>query len=177
MVVICDQVVREISDYLDDEVEPGLRAGMEEHLRGCKHCTAVLDGMRNIIQLYADERMLEVPLGFGHRMHRRLEEGMSGNRRSFLGWMVAATAAVLVVGGFEVASSSVSSRSLRSEHARPAGRIPPKMMVVVAEAGRTFHLANCTYIHATSKSQTMSAGDAIQAGYTPCVRCLGEYLA
>ena len=177
MVVICDKVRREISNYLDDEVEPGLRADIEQHLHGCKHCTAVLDGMRNVVQLYADERMLEVPLGFGHRMHRRLEEGMSGNRRSFLGWMVAATAAVLVVGGFEVASSSVSSRSLRSEHARPAGRIPPEMMVVVAEAGRTFHLGNCTYIHVTSKKQTMSAGDAIQAGYTPCVRCLGEYLA
>ena len=177
MVVICDQVVREISNYLDDEVESGLRADIEQHLRGCTHCTAVLDGMRNVVQLYADERMLEVPLGFSHRMHRRLEEGMPGSRRSFLGWMVAAAAAVLVVGGFEVANSSVSSRPLRSEHARPAGRIPPEMMVVVSEDGRKFHLANCTYIHATSKKQTMSAGDAIQAGYTPCVRCLGEYLA
>ncbi|GAC1435705.1 MAG: hypothetical protein NVS1B11_33900 [Terriglobales bacterium] len=177
MVVICDQVMREISNYLDHEVEPGLRADIEQHLRGCKHCTAVLDGMRNVVQLYSDERMLEVPLGFGHRMHRRLEEGMSGNRRSFLGWMVAATAAVLVVGGFEAASSSVSSRPLRSEHARPAGKIPLAMIVVVAEDGRTFHLAECTYIHATAKKKSMSAGDAIQAGYTPCVRCLSEYLA
>src|SRR5208337_2457719 len=62
MVVNCEEVWREVSNYLDGEVEPGLRAAMEEHVRGCKRCTAVLDGTRNVIQLYGDERMLEVPL-------------------------------------------------------------------------------------------------------------------
>jgi hypothetical protein len=29
-----------------------------------------------LVQLYGDERMVEVPLGFSHRVHRRLEENM-----------------------------------------------------------------------------------------------------
>ena len=103
MVVNCEEVWREISNYLEGEVDPSLRAAMEEHFRGCKHCTAVLDGTRNVIQLYGDERMLEVPLGFSQRLHRRLEENMPPSRRGFLGWMVAAAAAVLVAGSFELA--------------------------------------------------------------------------
>src|SRR6266404_5448996 len=107
MVVSCEEVWREISNYLEGEVGPGLRAAMEEHLRGCKHCTAVLDGTRNVIQLYGDERMVEVPLGFSHRLHRRLEENMPANntRRTFFGWMVAAAAGVLVAGGLAAARS------------------------------------------------------------------------
>ena len=130
MVVSCEEVWREISNYLEDEVDPSLRAAMEEHLRGCKRCTAVLDGTRNVVQLYGDERMFEVPLGFSHRLQRRLEENMPGSRRSFLGWMVAAAAAVLVAGSFEVARSSVFSHpELRSEHAQPGTGVPPDMMV------------------------------------------------
>ena len=126
MVVSCEEVWREVSNYLDREDDPGLRAAIEEHVRGCKRCTAVMDGTHNVIQLYGDERMLEVPLRFSRRLERRLEGDLAGSRRSFLGWVVAAAAAVLAVGGFEVGRASVFNRpSLRSEHAQPAAGIPP----------------------------------------------------
>ena len=73
MVVNCEEVWREISNYLEGDIEPGLRLAMEEHIRGCQRCTAVLDGTRNVVQLYGDERMLEVPLGFSQRLQHRLE--------------------------------------------------------------------------------------------------------
>ena len=92
MVVNCEEVWREVSNYLDGEVEPTLRTAIEDHIRGCTRCAAVLDGTRNVIQLYGDDRMLEVPLGYSQRLHRRLDENMPSNRRSFLGWMVAAAA-------------------------------------------------------------------------------------
>ena len=90
MVVSCEEVWREISNYLDGEVDPTVRAAMEEHLRGCKHCTAVLDGTRNVVQLYGDERMFEVPLGYSQRLHRRLQSVMPRPRGGALGWMVRA---------------------------------------------------------------------------------------
>ena len=177
MVVQCEEVWREISNYLEGEVDPGLRAAMEEHFRGCKHCTAVLDGTRNVIRLYGDERMFEVPLGFSQRLHRRLEENMPGSRRSFLGWMVAAAAAVLVVGSFEAGSSSVFSRpALRSEHAQPGTGVPPDMMVVVAADGKTFHAAGCRFIHDKARLRTIAASQALREGYAPCVRCMRKYL-
>jgi hypothetical protein len=178
MVIRCEEVWREISNFVEGEVDPALRAAMEEHFRGCKRCTAVLDGIRNVIQLYGDERMLEVPLGFSHRLQRRLEENTVPARRTFLGWMVAAAAAVLVGGSVEVARSSAFGHlELRSEHAQPGHRVPPNMMVVVAADGKTFHVAGCPFIHDKSRLRTIVAREAAQEGYTPCVRCMSKYLA
>ncbi|MGB6248146.1 MAG: zf-HC2 domain-containing protein [Terriglobales bacterium] len=177
MVVSCEQVWREISNYLDGEVDANLRSAMEEHIHGCKRCTAVLDGMRNVVELYGDERMVEVPLGFSHRLHRRLEENMPGNRRTFLGWMVAVAAAILVAGSFELARSSVFSRpALRSEHAQPGRGVPPDMLVVVSTGGKTFHVPGCRFIHDKAHIQIIQAREAMREGYAPCVRCLKKYL-
>jgi hypothetical protein len=181
MVVSCEEVWREISNYLEGEVDPALRSAMEEHLRGCKHCTAVLDGTRNVIQLYGDERMVEVPLGFSHRLHRRLEENMPANnsRRTFFGWMVAAAAGVLVVGGFAAARSSGFNPELRSEHAHPASGVPPEMMVLITPDGKTFHRAGCSFIHDKDKEhlRTVEAREAQREGYVPCIRCMKQYLS
>ena len=177
MVVNCEDVWREISNYLEGDIEPDVRAAMEEHFRGCKHCTAVLDGTRNVVQLYGDERMFEVPLGFSQRLQRRLDENMHRDRRGFLGWMVAAAAAVLVAGGFEVARSSVSSHpELRSEHAQSGAGVPPDMLVVVSSDGKIFHKSGCPFIHDKAHIQTIRAQEALRAGYTPCVRCMKKYL-
>jgi hypothetical protein len=177
MVVNCEEVWREVSNYLDGEVEPGLRVAIQEHIRGCKHCTAVVDGTRNVIQLYGDERMLEVPFGFSQRLHRRLDENMPASRRSFLGWMVAGAAAALVVGTVEVArSSAFRVPELRSEHAQPGTGVPPDMMVVVSEDGKLFHVAGCDFIHEKTKLRTITAAEAERQGYSPCVRCMKKYL-
>src|ERR1700691_4005389 len=152
MVVSCEEVWREVSNYLDGEVEPDLRVAIQKHIRGCRHCTAVVDGTRNVLQLYGDERMLEVPVGFGHRLQQRLleqrlDENLPGNRRSFLGWMAAAAAAVLVVGSFELARfSAFRAPELRSELAQPGNGVPPDMMVVVSDDGKLFHVAGCPFL-------------------------------
>ena len=177
MAVNCEEVWREISTYLDGEVDPGLRAAMEEHFRECKRCTAVLDGTRNVVQLYGDERMFEVPLGFSYRLQRRLEESIQPTRRRFLGWMVAAAAAVVVAGSFELSRSSIfSGPELRSEHAQPGNGVPPDMMVVVSSDGKIFHASGCPFIHDKAHVRSIVAREALKEGYVPCVRCMKKYL-
>ena len=166
MVVNCGHVWREISNYLEGDIDPGLRRAMDEHIRGCKRCTAVLDGTRNVVQLYGDERMFEVPLGFSHRLRRRLEDNMPRTRRGFLGWMVAAAAAVLVAGSFELGrSSGFGHPELRSEHAQPGTGVPPDMMVVVSTDGKTFHAAGCPFIHDKAHIQTIAAREALREAW------------
>ena len=178
MVVHCEDVWREISNYIEGNVEPGLRLALEEHIRGCKRCSAVLDGTRNVIQLYGDERMLEVPLGFSARLHNRLEENMPRSRRGFLGWMVTAAAASLVVGVIEAAKAAVFGRpELRSEHAQPGSGVPPDMQVIVSKDGKIFHRGGCPFIHDKPHVETMTAREAIHEGYAPCVRCMKQYLS
>lgn len=176
MVIHCEEVWQQVSSYLDGELEPGLRAALEEHLHGCKRCTAVVEGTRNVIRLYSDERMLDVPLGFSRRLHRKLEDDLTNGRRGFFGWMVAAAAAILVAGGFELAKSSGMPPVLRSEHAEPGKHVPPDLIVIVAEDGKTFHRAGCPFIHDAAKAEAISARAAIQQGYAPCVRCMKQYL-
>ncbi len=177
MVISCQEVWREISNYLDDDVDPSLRAALEEHFGGCQHCTAVLDGTRNVIQLYGDERMVEVPIGFSHRLHRRLRDNMPGSRRRFLGWMVAAAAAVVTAGSIELASSfAMHDPQLRSEHAQSGVGVPPELMVVVSDKGKMFHVPECGFIHDRSNLRTISAREAQQEGYVPCIRCMKQYL-
>jgi len=177
MVVNCEKVWREISNYLEGDVDDNLRAAMEIHFQECKRCHAVLDGTRNVIDLYGDERMVEVPLGYGYRLRRRLEESTRPSRRTFLGWMVAAAATVLVAGSFEIARSSAFRRpESRSEHARSGSGVPPDMMVVVSTEGKLFHVAGCSFIHDRVHVRTIVARDAIKEGYAPCVRCMKKYL-
>jgi hypothetical protein len=177
MVVNCEQVWQEISNYLEDDVDPNLRVAMEAHFRECDRCRSVLEGTRNVIQLYGDERMIDVPLGFSYRLQRRLEESIQPTRRRFMGWMVAAAAAVVVAGGFELSRSSVFSQpKLRSEHAEAGNGVPPDMMVVVSSDGKIFHASGCPFIHDKAHVRTIVAREALKEGYVPCVRCMKKYL-
>ena len=177
MGVNCEKVWSEVSNYIDGEVDTKLRSAIEEHTRGCKRCAAVLEGTRNVVRLYGDERMLEAPLGFGHRLHRRLDDTMHPTRRSFFGWMIAAAAGVLVVGSFEVARSLSLRPAVRSAHAQPGRGVPPDMMVLVYPEGKTFHREGCTYILDQKHLIRIAARDAERAGYVPCTRCMKKYLS
>jgi hypothetical protein len=178
MVVQCAEVWREVSNYLDGEIDPRVRAAMEDHFRGCKHCTAVLDGARNVIQLYGDERMLEVPMGFSQRLHRRLEEGMPRRRGNAFGWMMALGFAALMLLSFEVGNVVKPNASdLRSDMARSGVHIPADLVVAAVSDGKIFHVPGCRFIHDKDKLQTMTAGEALREGYAPCVRCLKKYLS
>lgn len=73
MVLDCKHVWREISSYIDGDLDPSMRADMETHLAHCRHCAAVLDSTHNIIHLIADERTFTLPVGFSKRLRARLE--------------------------------------------------------------------------------------------------------
>ena len=74
MVLNCRDVWKEISNYIDGEVDAALREDLETHFAQCRHCTAVLDGTHNVIVLMADERAFSVPVGFSERLTERLRQ-------------------------------------------------------------------------------------------------------
>ena len=173
MIVSCEEVWRELSNYLDGEIDTDLRAAIDDHLQACRHCTAVLDGTRNVIRLYGDKRMTELPPGFSDRLQQRLSADRTG-RRGFLGWILTAAAAVFAAGVFEAGRVSLEQPWLRSEHAQTGIGVPPGMMVAVSDEGKTFHVPGCRFIH-DKAVRTVAASIAIQEGYTPCVRCMKEF--
>lgn len=172
----CEQVWQEISNYIDNEVDPALRAAMEEHLRGCQHCTAVLDGTRNVVTLYADGRVFDLPSGFSQRVQARLAAEARPGRGSLYAWLLAAAAALTLSGSFLIGNIQARSLAARSQHSEQGSGIPGDMMVLVSEDGRTFHVKGCPYLHEKEKVRLIAAREAIQEGYAPCVRCMRQYL-
>jgi Putative zinc-finger len=73
--ISCLEVWREISNYIDNEVEPELRARMEAHFKVCAHCTAILDGTQNVVKLVADGVEYPLPDGFSKRLYDKIKEG------------------------------------------------------------------------------------------------------
>jgi anti-sigma factor RsiW len=180
MVVSCEQVWQEISNYLEGEVNPELRAAMESHIRECRHCTAVLDGTKNIVHLYADERAIELPAGFTARWQRKLAESMPTPRGTAYGWLVAVAALALISGSFALARFDAASiTALRSHHAEPGRGVPAEMMVEIGADGKTYHVPGCKYLHEHERDENIrlvAASEAIREGYVPCIRCMRRYL-
>jgi anti-sigma factor (TIGR02949 family) len=70
--ISCVEVWREISDYLDGNIDAELRTRIEAHFKACKHCSAVYDGTRNVVRLIGDGRAFEVPASFSERLYNKL---------------------------------------------------------------------------------------------------------
>jgi hypothetical protein len=189
-VVNCELARREISSYIDGEVDATLRPSMDAHFQTCAHCKSVLEGARNVIALYSDERMIGeftineqtmvVPAGYSRRMERRLAQTarVSGSHWSSLSaWLVPVAALALIAGGLRLANSVTHAPPLKVQHAQPGHEVPPGLMVVVSTDtdSKLFHAAGCPFIHDKDKVRTLTAKEAIDQGYTPCLRCMRKY--
>ena len=176
VVVNCEQVWQEISNYIDDEIDPTVRSAMDEHLHQCQRCTAVLDGTKNLVHLYGDERLFDVPMGYSWRMQRRLAGNMPGRRR-FLGWAFATAALALFGGAIAIENSRPDpTESMKSAHAQ-FGRVPATLAVIITDHGKLFHVQGCPFLKDNDHPHETTAAAAMKDGYVPCVRCLGEYVS
>ncbi len=177
--VNCELVWHEISNYLEGDVDAALRTAMDDHFSTCQRCKSVLEGTRNVVRLYGDERMIEVPAGFGRRLEKRLARSARVNRPwpTWSTWLVPVAALALFVGGLRLANSRTSGQPpLRSEHAQSGHDIPPDMLVVVSTGAKVFHAPGCDFIHNKNKERTLTAKEALREGYVPCLRCMRRYL-
>ena len=70
--ISCVHVWREISNYIEGDLDPVMRERIAAHLKSCAHCSAILDGTKNVIGLVADGKSFNLPRGFSERLKRRL---------------------------------------------------------------------------------------------------------
>jgi hypothetical protein len=72
--ISCVEVWRAISSYLEDEISLEMRLRMEEHFKTCAHCSAVLDGTRNVVGLVGDGKLYQMPEGFTKRLYEKIQK-------------------------------------------------------------------------------------------------------
>ncbi|MGA6982728.1 MAG: zf-HC2 domain-containing protein, partial [Candidatus Sulfotelmatobacter sp.] len=168
----CQEVWREISNYVDGDVEAGLRVRMDEHFRTCAQCASVLAGVKNVVQLYGDEQMLEVPAGFSQRLEKRLEEKLqnkpnerqlwsagAGRSRwsSWSAWLMPVAAVALFAGALALLDTLTFHYPAKSVMAERGHNIPPDMQVVISDGSKVFHVAGCPFIHDKATERTITA--------------------
>lgn len=73
MEISCEEVWREVSNYVDEDLVPELRASIEAHLKVCAHCKAIVDGTQNVVKLVADGVEYPLPDGFSKRLYNKVK--------------------------------------------------------------------------------------------------------
>ena len=173
----CEQVWKEVSNYVEGDVAPAIRDRMDDHFHTCQRCRSVLNGTRNVIRLYSDERMIDVPSGFGRRLEKRLSQSVRAQGRGWSRWstwLIPIAALAIFAGGLRW-TSSTRGHSQGPERAQWVDKIPPDMKVVVAEGAKYFHVPGCDVIR-DKEVRTLTAREAIREGYIPCPKCMRKYL-
>ncbi len=74
----CKAVIREISDYIDGELDLSMKQELERHLEDCGDCKMVVDQTRLTVEVFCDAKPVELPSDVNSRLHdalrRKLQE-------------------------------------------------------------------------------------------------------
>jgi len=68
----CKGVIREISNYIDGELDSTVKQELERHLAHCEDCTMILDQTRKSIEILCDSQPVVLPADIQNRLHEAL---------------------------------------------------------------------------------------------------------
>ncbi|HTS10897.1 MAG TPA: zf-HC2 domain-containing protein [Candidatus Limnocylindrales bacterium] len=68
----CKTLVIELENYLDKELDPALRASIEEHLLKCKKCRVIVNTTKKTIEIYCNSEPAPLPEETRSRLHEAL---------------------------------------------------------------------------------------------------------
>lgn len=77
--VRCEMVLQQLSNYIDNSLDRELMVDIEKHARSCHRCSVLIDSTRKVVQIYCDERVLEMPDQYSERLRAFLTR-MTGRR-------------------------------------------------------------------------------------------------
>jgi len=72
--VKCKTIIVELANYLDEDLDPGLRAEIEQHLDKCKDCRLIVDTTKKTIQIYCNSEPAPLPENTRQRLHEALQK-------------------------------------------------------------------------------------------------------
>ena len=72
--ISCVEVRTLTSRYLDGDLDLDTYVRVDAHLDHCRQCSAIYDGMRNVVGLLGSDKVFPSPAGLEERLHIRLVE-------------------------------------------------------------------------------------------------------
>lgn len=73
----CKGVIREISSFIDGELEPAAKQEIERHLEHCQDCKMVADQTKLTVDIFCDSEAVELPADVQSRLHEALHHKFS----------------------------------------------------------------------------------------------------
>jgi hypothetical protein len=72
--ISCQEVWREVSNYIDGDVSQELRQRIEAHVQKCRRCFLLIDETSSMVRLVANGTSFDLPSGFSERLRQRLAQ-------------------------------------------------------------------------------------------------------
>ena len=73
----CRGVIRELSNFLDGDLDPAVKAELERHLEHCDDCRMVVDTTRKAVHLFCHSEPVPLPEDVRDRLHKALEQKLA----------------------------------------------------------------------------------------------------
>ena len=77
----CKQFLQELSDFLDESIDPGLRSEIERHVNECPNCWVVCDTTRRTLKVFKGMEAQAVPASVQQRLLCALQKKMAEKKR------------------------------------------------------------------------------------------------
>lgn len=73
----CKDFLHELSEYLDDNIDPETRRELDAHVNECPNCWVVLDTTKKTVKIYKGCEAQEVPAAVEDRLMAALQKKMA----------------------------------------------------------------------------------------------------
>lgn len=57
----CSDFLKELTDYLDGQIDEATKSELEEHLAWCHNCFVICNTTQKTIEIYRDSQLYELP--------------------------------------------------------------------------------------------------------------------
>lgn len=76
----CSDFLKELTDYLDETIDAGTRAELEDHLNWCHNCYVVCNTTKKTIEIYRDSQLYELPPNLRSRLEAAIMSKCSSKK-------------------------------------------------------------------------------------------------
>jgi anti-sigma factor RsiW len=72
----CKGVIRELSSYIDGDLDLAMKQELEKHLGHCEDCMMIVDQTKKTVEIFCDSEPVALPSDVHARLHEALRHRM-----------------------------------------------------------------------------------------------------
>ena len=167
----CEEVEQKMIDYLDNNLDSGMRQEIEKHLETCERCLDELNESQKILNLISKDELVKpdesLRINFYHMLHSEIKKGEEKNKiqdhkliipwYNNIGSRVAAGIALFICGTFiglllhSGLNSSYASNEMKQLHSEISDLMKATMFTMLKEESSSDRIQAVRYVEDLDK--------------------------